>query len=160
VDENTLREWANSAQVSPEDMIDISDENWRPAPEIEFLNMHWTVKLPGEEFYGPTTVGTLREFIHEGLISEKTVATHVSTAQVLPVGALFAAADFEKKRAAKRPPKESLKSTASLALEMAKDQRIRQLETDLKELRKEHENLVHRYRQLQLQAKDGPKPGH
>ena len=32
-----------------------------------------------------------------------------------------------------------MKSTASLAVEMAKDQRIRQLEEDLKELRKEHD---------------------
>jgi len=158
VDEVTLREWANSAQISPEDQIDLSDDNWKPAPDIEFLEMLWVVKLPGEEIYGPTTVGTLREFIHEGLISEKTLATHVKTAQSLPVAALFAALDFEKKRAGRRPPKDSLKSTASLAVEMAKDQRIRQLEEDLKELRKEHETLTHKYRQLTLQLQEGTKP--
>lgn len=157
VDMETLREWANSAQVAPQDMVDESDENWRPAPDVEFLDMLWMVKLPGDELYGPTTVGTLREFIHEGLISEKTVATHAKTNQSLPIGALFAAVEFEKKRALRRPPKEAKKSTANLAVEMAKDQRIRQLEEDLKELRREHEMLVHKYRQLTLQLQDSTR---
>lgn len=158
VDADMLKEWANAAQISPPDQVDMSDGNWRPAPEIEFLDMHWIVKLPDEEVYGPTTVGTLREFIHEGLISEKTLATHAKTNQSLPIAALFAALDFEKKRSLRRPPKEDKKSTASLAVEMAKDQRIRQLEEDLRALRKEHETLVHKYRQLTLQLQEGTRP--
>jgi hypothetical protein len=157
VDPETLKEWANSAQVAPEDMVDASDENWRPAPDIEFLEMLWVVKLGGGESYGPTTIGTLREFINEGLVTEKTLATHAKTNQSLPLTALFAAIDFEKKRASRRPPKEANKST-SLAVDMAKDQHIRQLEEDLKELRREHESLTHRYRQLSLQMQDSTKP--
>ena len=151
VDAVTLKEWANAAQISPQDEIDLSDEKWRPAPEVDFLDMLWIVTLPGDETYGPTTVGTLREFIHEGLISEKTVVTHNKTGQSLPLAALFAAAEIEKKRASRRPPKEAKKSTASLAVDMAKDQRIRQLEEDLKELRREHETLTQKFRQLNLQ---------
>jgi hypothetical protein len=117
------------------------------------------VKLPPlDEIYGPTTIGTLREFIQEGLINERTLATHVKTDQSLPIAALFAAVDFEKKRALKRPPKEAMKSTASLAVDMAKDQRIRQLEEDLRDLRRDHESLTHRYRQLSLQLQEGIKP--
>ena len=157
VDANTLKEWANSAQIAPQDMIDLSDDNWRSAPGVEFLDMLWLVKLPGEDIYGPTTLGALREFIQEGLISEKTTATHVKTNQSLPIGALFAAVEFERKRALRRPPKESKKSTASLAIDMARDQRIRQLEEDLKELRREHEMLVHKYRQLTLQMQESGK---
>jgi hypothetical protein len=41
---------------------------------------------------------------------------------------------------------------------MAKDQHIRQLEEDLKELRREHETLTHRYRQLSLQMQESTKP--
>jgi ribosomal protein L19E len=158
VDANTLKEWANSAQISPQDQVDVSDENWKPAPEIDFLEMLWMVVLPDEETYGPTTLGTLREFIHEGLISEKTHATHVKTKQSLPISALFAAVEFEKKREARRPPKDSKKSTASIAVDMAKDQRIRQLEEDLRELRKEYDDLTHRYRQLSLQVQGGTVP--
>ena len=157
VDANILREWANSAQIAPQDMIDLSDDNWRSAPEIDFLDMLWQVKLPGDEIYGPTTLGTLREFVQEGLISEKTIATHAKTNQSLPVGALFAAVEFEKKRALRRPPKESKKSTASLAVDMAKEQRIRQLEEDLKELRHEHDMLTHKYRQLSLQVDESSR---
>jgi hypothetical protein len=153
-----LKEWANSAQIAPQDMVDESDENWRPASQVDFLEMLWQVKLPpNEELYGPTTIGTLREFIQEGLINEKTLAMHVKTNQSLPIAALFAAVDFEKKRSLKRPPKEAMKSTASLAVDMAKDQRIRQLEEDLNNLRREHESLIHRYRQLSLQLQEGTK---
>jgi len=158
VDTEMLKEWANSAQIAPEDMVDESDENWRIAPEIDFLEMLWMVKLPGGETYGPTTVGTLREFINEGLVNEKTLATHGKTHQSLPLAALVAAVDFEKKRAERRPLKEGNKSTASLAVEMAKDQHIRQLEEDLKELRREHETLTHKYRQLSLQMQESIKP--
>jgi ribosomal protein L19E len=157
VDTEMLKEWANSAQIAPEDMLDESDEKWRPAPEVDFLEMVWLVKLPGGEIYGPTTVGTLREFIEEGLVTEKTLATHGKTHQSLPLAALMAAVDFEKKRAARRPLLEANKSTASIAVEMAKDQHIRQLEEDLKELRKEHEILTHRYRQLRLQLDESTK---
>jgi ribosomal protein L19E len=158
VDLETLKEWANSAQIAPEDMVDESDENWHAAPEVDVLEMLWLVKLPDGEIYGPTTVGTLREFINEGLVTEKTLVTHGKTHQSLPLTALVAAVDFEKKRASRRPPKEVNKSTASLAVEMAKDQHIRQLEEDLKELRREHETLTHKYRQLTLQMQEGTKP--
>jgi hypothetical protein len=158
VDLETLKEWANSAQIAPEDMIDESDEKWRVAPEIDFLEMVWLVKLPGGDTYGPTTVGTLREFIKEGLVTEKTLVTHGKTHQSLPLTALVAAVDFEKKRASRRPPTEVNKSTASLAVEMAKDQHIRQLEEDLREPRHEHETLTHKYRQLTLQMQESTKP--
>ena len=157
VDTEMLKEWANSAQIAPEDVVDESDEKWRVAPEVDFLEMLWLVKLPGGETYGPTTVGTLREFINEGLVTEKTLATHAKTHQSLPLTALVAAVDFEKKRAERRPTIDANKSTASLAVEMAKDQHIRQLEEDLKELRREHETLIHKYRQLTLQLQEGTK---
>ncbi len=64
---------------------------------------------------------------------------------------------LRKKRAMRRPATERNKSTASLAVEMAKDQHIRQLEEDLKELRREHESLTHRYRQLSLQLQESTK---
>lgn len=154
VDQETLKEWANSAQIAPEDMVDESDEHWRIAPEVEFLEMLWVVKLTSGETYGPTTVGTLREFIRERLVTEKSVATHSKTNQSLPLTALIAAVDFEKKRGTR---KNSNKSTAIIAVEMAKDQHIRQLEEDLKELRREHELLTHRYRQLTLQMQESTK---
>jgi hypothetical protein len=40
---------------------------------------------------------------------------------------------------------------------MAKDQRIRQLEEDLRNLRREHEALLHKHRQMQLEMQAVPK---
>jgi len=157
VDEATLKEWAGAAQISPEDLIDTSDENWRSAPEYPFLEMVWVIKLPGDELYGPTSVGTLREFIAERLITDKSTATNIITTQSLPVGALLAALDFEKKRSARRAAPEPNKSTVKIAVDMAKDQRIRQLEEDLRNLRREHEALLHRHRQLSLEMQAVPK---
>jgi len=157
VDEATLKEWANAAQISPEDLVDMSDENWVAAPQIESLGMIWVVKLPGEEIYGPTSVGTLREFIAENLLTDKNIATNVNTTQSLPIGALFAALDFEKKRAARRASPDPMKSTVMINIDMAKDQRIRQLEEDLRSMRKEHEALLHKYRQITLELQSTPK---
>jgi hypothetical protein len=157
VDEATLKEWSSAAQISPEDLIDVSDENWVPAPQIEFLGMIWVVKLPGDEIYGPTSVGTLREFIAEGLLTDKNIATNVMTTQSLPIGALLAALDFDHKRAQRRASPEANKSTLMINIDMAKDQRIRQLEEDLRTIRKEHDNLVHKYRQLTLEMQAVPK---
>ena len=157
VDEATLKEWAGAAQISPEDLIDVSDENWVPAPQIEFLGMIWVVKLPGDEIYGPTSVGTLREFIAEGILTDKSIATNVLTTQSLPIGALLAALDFEHKRALRRASPDSNKSTLMINIDMAKDQRIRQLEEDLRTIRKEHETLVYKYRQLTLEMQAVPK---
>jgi hypothetical protein len=115
------------------------------------------VKLPGDEIYGPTSVGTLREFIAEGILTDKSIATNVMTTQSLPIGALLAALDFEHKRALRRTSPESNKSTLMINIDMAKDQRIRQLEEDLRTIRKEHETLVYKYRQLTLEMQAVPK---
>ncbi|HEY0341801.1 MAG TPA: hypothetical protein VGC34_13415 [Steroidobacteraceae bacterium] len=154
VDAELLKEWAGSAQIAPEDMIDESNDKWVAAPTIEFLEMHWLIKLPTGEMYGPTSVGTMREFVQEGLVTEQMQVTHAKTHQSLPLAALMVAADFERKRASRRPPRERMKSTATIALDMAKDQHIRQLEEDLRQLRKEHDALTHKYRQLRI--KEGP----
>jgi hypothetical protein len=42
-------------------------------------------------------------------------------------------------------------------IDMAKDQRIRQLEEDLRAMRKDHENLLHKYRQITLELQSSPK---
>ncbi len=57
----------------------------------------------------------------------------------------------------RRPPREAKKSTAALAVDMAKDQRIRQLEEDLRELRHEHEALTQKFRQLTFQLQEESK---
>lgn len=157
VNATTLKEWAESAQVAPIDFVDESDEQWKPAPSIEFLDMVYEVKFTDGTSYGPTTVGTLRELLKENIITEDASVTHLVKKHSSPLGAVIAAADFEPKprRDVPTPPPLAAESNnATLvhpAVEMAKDQRIRQLEEDLRILRKEHDELLQKYRKLNQQ---------
>lgn len=158
VDAVTLKEWADSAQVAPIDLVDENDDHWRPAPGIEFLEMLYEVKFIDGTTYGPTTVGTLRELLKESIVTEEATVTHLGKKHSTPLGAIIAAADFEPKPRRELPPTpppvvEANGSAAPVhpAVEMAKDQRIRQLEEDLRILRKEHDELLQKYRKLNQQ---------
>ncbi|PAW76462.1 MAG: hypothetical protein B9S32_15255 [Verrucomicrobia bacterium Tous-C9LFEB] len=158
VNATTLKEWAESAQVAPIDFVDETDEQWKPAPSIEFLEMVYEVKFPDGTSYGPTTVGTLRELLKESIITEDASVNHLVKKHSSPLGAVIAAADFEPKprRETPAPPPQPVETNgtpivAHPAVEMAKDQRIRQLEEDLRILRKEHDELLQKYRKLNQQ---------
>lgn len=165
----TLKEWAESAQVAPIDFVDESDEQWKPAPTLDFLDMVYEVKFADGTTYGPTTVGTLRELLKENIINEDASVTHLVKKHSSPLGAIIAAVDFEPKprRDVPTPPPAPVATDAANnntvvhpAVEMAKDQRIRQLEEDLRILRKEHDELLQKYRKLNQQlveAKSGKK---
>lgn len=158
VNATTLKEWAESAQVAPIDFVDESDEQWKPATSIEFLDMVYEVKFPDGTSYGPTTVGTLRELLKENIITEDASVNHIVKKHSAPLGAVIAAADFEPKprREVPVPPPQPVEANNNStvvhpAVEMAKDQRIRQLEEDLRILRKEHDELLQKYRKLNQQ---------
>lgn len=161
VDESTLISWANSAQVAPGDQVDKGDDAWVPAPSLPFLKMEYEAELSETEKYGPTTLGTLREFLTEGLIHDSTRVTHVPSKKVTPAGALLAlkeagaekpASVVDQKASAPAEPQEGGKLPA---VELAREQRIRQLEEDLKNLRREHEELLQKYRQLNQKMVSG-----
>lgn len=158
VDAVTLKEWAESAQVAPIDLVDENDDHWRPAPGIEFLEMIYEVKFTDGTTYGPTTVGTLKELLKENIVTEDANVTHLGKKHSTPLGAIIAAADFEPKPRREipvAPPVETNGSTlVHPAVEMAKDQRIRQLEEDLRILRKEHDELLQKYRKLNQELVD------
>jgi hypothetical protein len=161
VDATTLKEWAESAQIAPIDLVDECDEQWKNAPTIEFLEMVYEIKFADGTNYGPTTVGTLRELLKENIVTEEAQVTHTVKKHSSPLGALIAAVDFTP-----RPRRETTTIAAAAAanaqpadpvfvhpaVEMAKDQRIRQLEEDLRLLKKEHEELLQKYRKLNQQV--------
>ena len=153
IDGRTLKDWAEGAQVAPADEIDREDDTWLSVTELEFLEMVYKVKFLDGSEYGPTTVGTLREFLSEGLVNDDTKVRHVHKNTSMPLGAVLAAIDFKPRdrREPDAPPStdESLDDIASLpAVEMAKDQHIRQLEEDLRILKKKYDELLHKYRKL------------
>jgi hypothetical protein len=66
-----LRNWAAEAKISPMDMVSNDDrKSWRRAPMVTDLQMDWLVEMPDNFLYGPTSVGTLQEFLATGEIDD------------------------------------------------------------------------------------------
>jgi hypothetical protein len=64
-----LRIWAAGAKISPLDRVSNDDRvTWRRAPMVTELQMDWLIEMPDNFLYGPTSVGTLQEFLATGEI--------------------------------------------------------------------------------------------
>jgi hypothetical protein len=66
-----LRRWADDAQIAPHDKLSLDQETWTKAPMLPELEMDWLVELTSERYYGPTTLGAVREFIRLGEINDE-----------------------------------------------------------------------------------------
>ena len=67
-----IAEWARTAQVNPQDLISNDRIVWTRPPMIPELKMDWLVELGENLLYGPTTGGTLLEFVKNAEISPET----------------------------------------------------------------------------------------
>lgn len=67
-----IRDWSMSAHIHPQDVISNDGRTWNKAPMLGELEMDWLVEIPGQPLYGPTTAGTLLEFLRLGEISAET----------------------------------------------------------------------------------------
>jgi len=66
-----FRIWASEAKISPLDRISNDErKTWLRAPMIAELQMDWLIEMPDGFLYGPTSVGTLQEFLATGEIDE------------------------------------------------------------------------------------------
>jgi hypothetical protein len=68
-----ITRWAAAAQVAPHDTLSNDGQTWTKAPMLPQLGMDWLVELTSEHYYGPTTLGALREFIRLGEIDGETI---------------------------------------------------------------------------------------
>ena len=64
-----LRQWSVDAQVSPLDKVSTDEKNWIKAPMVPELEMDYLVEVSPDQFYGPTTIGAVREFLQVGEIN-------------------------------------------------------------------------------------------
>jgi hypothetical protein len=80
-----LLEWANAAQINPQDSISEDDDNWKKAPMVEELAMDWLIEVPGNPLYGPTTAGAVLEFLNMGEISLSTMIVNCCTGESMAV---------------------------------------------------------------------------
>lgn len=64
-----FRIWAAEAKISPLDRISNDErKTWVRAPMVTELQMDWLIEMPDNLLYGPTSVGTLQEFLATGEI--------------------------------------------------------------------------------------------
>lgn len=71
-----LHTWASTAQVSPLDKVSTDEVNWVKAPMLADLEMDYLIHVSDEQYYGPTTLGAVKEFIAVGEIGEETLITN------------------------------------------------------------------------------------
>jgi hypothetical protein len=80
-----LREWADAAQINPQDSVSSDGKTWTKAPMIAELQMDWLVEVPDNPLYGPTTSGALLEFLRMGEINPDTHVVNCCTGESLVI---------------------------------------------------------------------------
>jgi len=133
-----LARWASTAQVAPNDTLSTDQQTWMKAPMLPELSMDWLVEITSEHYYGPTTLGTIQEFIRLGEITEETFVINAcdgTRRQVRDMSAFF----------------ESVRQNEPPATGIPIDvrARIRDLEQSLREERRAAEEAEQRYADLE-----------
>ena len=130
-----LQQWAADAQVSPLDRVSSDQNNWMKAPMLPELQMDYIVEVGEEQYYGPTTLGAIAEFIAAGEIHAETEVTNckdgsqMRVRDILPPSLLHPA-----------PAPDLAISARPSSIRLNLQQRIRELETALLDERRAREN--------------------
>jgi hypothetical protein len=136
-----LREWAVDAQVSPLDKVSQDERNWVKAPMVPELSMDYLVEVSPDQFYGPTTLGAVREFLVAGEINGDTPITNCRDGSVMKVS------DFPELQIAEEPVDDTRPVRTSIRVNL--QQRIRDLEEALMEERRAREQAEHLLEKLE-----------
>jgi peptidoglycan hydrolase-like protein with peptidoglycan-binding domain len=71
-----LRDWAEDAKVSPLDKVSNDNVSWVKAPMIPELGMDFLIEVSPDQYYGPTTLGAVKEFLEAGEIQSDSIITN------------------------------------------------------------------------------------
>jgi len=129
-----LKQWTADAQVSPLDRVSNDQKTWLKAPMVPELEMDYLIEVGPDQYYGPTTIGAIAEFLAAGEITPETVLTNCKDAvesqvkDVLPPELLNPA-----------PIGEISISPRPTSIRLNLQQRIRELEEALLEERRARE---------------------
>src|SRR5436190_3421230 len=145
-----LAKWAAAAQVAPHDAVSSDQLSWVKAPMLPELGMDWLVELTSEQYYGPTTLGAIQEFIRLGEIDGETFVINScdgTRRQIQQIPALqeellsVGTAEMDEAAFSTEP------SATGISIDL--QDRIRDLEQSLLEERRALEESEERYRQLE-----------
>jgi hypothetical protein len=147
---NQLAQWASTAQVAPHDSISADQLTWVKAPMLPELGMDWLVELTSEQYYGPTTLGAIQEFIRLGEIDGETFVINScdgTRRQLQQIPALQEELLAVGTAEVDEPPLSTEPSATGISIDL--QDRIRDLEQSLLEERRALEESEERYRQLE-----------
>jgi hypothetical protein len=145
-----LSRWASAAQISPHDTLSTDQQTWFKAPMLTQLGMDWLVEITSEQYYGPTTLGTVQEFIRLGEINEQTFVINScdgTRRQIQEMPAIFQTTREEPSIAANEEA-DSLPQPPASGMSIDLQERIRDLEQSLREERRVYQELERKYQEL------------
>jgi hypothetical protein len=151
-----LAHWASTARIAPHDAISPDQMTWIKAPMLPELGMDWLVELTTENYYGPTTLGAIQEFIRLGEIDGETFIINSCDGtrrqiQEMPELLQTTLPEVESETVETTDPL-SEPVTASISIDL--QDRIRDLEQSLREERRALEEAEERYRHLERKYND------
>src|SRR5215210_2237545 len=85
VEFSQLRQWALDAQISPFDKVSTDEASWIKAPMVPELEMDYIVEVSPDQYYGPTTLGAVKEFLENGEVNRETIVTNCKDGTERPV---------------------------------------------------------------------------
>ncbi len=148
-----VRRWAAAAQVAPHDKLSHDQQNWLKAPMIPELEMDWLVEVTSDRYYGPTTLGAVREFLRLGEINEETFVINSCDGTRRQIRQLAALLPLPNEQENVWGGEDEAADDAPAASTMAINlrERISDLEQSLAEERRALREVEERYRDLEAQ---------
>jgi hypothetical protein len=77
--QSDLKVLADWAHLHPMDQVSVDGKHWIHVHEFKELGMFWYILSEGQAVYGPTSVGTLKEFFIKGEITASQPLRHART---------------------------------------------------------------------------------
>jgi len=163
MDLDHLKALGNQSLIAPDDLVQVDEGPWLKAPEVGALEMIWWVEPLDGPRYGPTTAGTIAEFLQSGQLGGSELVTHSRTKETYTVTEFLE--EISRRRAARlksrtikleEAPEPAEAAATSPAFDAALRLRIKQLETDLTNAVKQLDQQSHELARLRgLLGKSG-----
>jgi hypothetical protein len=141
-----LHQWASDAQVSPLDKVSNDEKTWMKAPMVPELGMDYLVEVSPDQFYGPTTLGAVREFLTIGEINAETPVTNCRDGSVTMIKDIAELAVADVEDTTQQPVRTSIRINLQ--------QRVRELEEALMEERRAREQAEHLVERLEAKLNE------
>jgi len=137
-----LRQWALDAQISPFDKVSTDERTWTKAPMIPELEMDYLIEVGPDQYYGPTTLGAVREFLQMREINGDALITNCKDGTERAVRDI---PELQQVQQQKNTDEQPVRTSIRVSLQ----KRIRELEEHLMDERRAREDAERRCERLE-----------